>query len=495
LTALLVLPRPTVADEAPPAVSTAELASQIEESPLGPNCGENLPRLAELVARPDFPESMHARRQALHLTHLALCTADSGKLEAALEYANRAAAADPESFSAQGIRLPLGIQVNQPGYSVDAFEAISRLRPEFIRSIDTYRINQLVDAANRSDPSGDDALRVYESMMRAAWQPATPFFDDSIRVGHARLLIARGRIEDARALLAPVADVTSLVSMRVDRRFDALRQDPGFEAQLDLAAGSDRCIARAQGAMEANPRMMQAANQYAAALVAANRHADAHEILSTSLQRYSEDPDAFDDGEANANWTFLQAGRALYAMGRYDDGRRLFEEYLRVSEGDPFVASMRMSLADFLVGEGRAAEALQHLSFAGKVSPYGQAGSEAIRICASRQLNDSTTVMESLSYLRSREQDNESALPHALLCLNDLDGLAELMIRRLNDPASRRLALLSLQVGPATAFEALPFMKTIGDRENALRAREDVRRAVDAVGRIETIPVIVTRLY
>jgi len=65
----------------------------------------------------------------------------------------------------------------------------------------------------------------------------------------------------------------------------------------------------------------------------------------------------------------------------------------------------------------------------------------------------------------------------------------------LNDPASRRLALLSLQVGPATAFEALPFMKTIGDRENALRAREDVRRAVDAVGRIETIPVIVTRLY
>jgi hypothetical protein len=82
-----------------------------------------------------------------------------------------------------------------------------------------------------------------------------------------------------------------------------------------------------------------------------------------------------------------------------------------------------------------------------------------------------------------------------LLCLNDLDGLAELMIRRLNDPVARPEALKSLQAGPANAFDEQPFMRTIREREATLRAREDVLQAVDAVGRIETIPVRVGGLY
>jgi hypothetical protein len=38
-------------------------------------------------------------------------------------------------------------------------------------------------------------------------------------------------------------------------------------------------------------------------------------------------------------------------------------------------------------------------------------------------------------------------------------------------------------------------MRTIREREATLRAREDVLQAVDAVGRIETIPVRVGGLY
>lgn len=484
---------PDHAQDAVPPKPVDELAQEIEDSIFGRGCAENLSRLVELTARPDFEAFLHPRRQATFLVHLAICMGDEGKFDLALEYANRAATADPTSFSAQGVRLTLGILAGKPQSSVDAFEALSLLRPEYVRKIDSYRITQLVDAANWSDPTGDSALAVFDSMARAGWQPAALESDDSIRVEHVRLLVERGRLEEAWKRLEPVTDVASLVEVRVDRRFDPLRQDPAFEKRLDLVAGIDRSVARTKGTGAGNPRQLRAVYQYAAALIAANRDGDALHALDSSMKRFQENPGAFDDGDAAGPIRNLMSAQH-YEVGAFDDGRAKFQQLVLDLAGNPFEASARMTFARFLIGEGRARQALDVLSSPGPISPAGEAEAEAYRFCARVQLGD-VSASESLEHLAAGERDNADALFRALLCLGDLDRLAELTIRRLRDPGSRRDVLLSLQSCPTTAFHELPFMKMLRDRVAALLAREDVREAVQAVGRIETVPVRLPRLY
>ena len=102
---LLLFAVAATAEEGPVPKSTAELVNALN-SPLGfPDCATNVPLLTELVARADFAALVHARRQSFHLTHLAMCLADAGDIEQALQHARRAADADPESMVEQRLDL------------------------------------------------------------------------------------------------------------------------------------------------------------------------------------------------------------------------------------------------------------------------------------------------------------------------------------------------------------------------------------------------------
>ena len=494
-TVLLLMSRLAIPQEAAAVKPTIDLAQEIEASLIGPDCSGQLENLTELVGRPDFEEMLHARRRALLLISLAMCTADAGDFVTALGFANRAAATDPESAIAQRIRLTIAMVADSPADAIAAFEAVSQLQPDTLRMLNSTHVGQVVEAAIRSDPSGDSALRVYDVLQRVGWRQPGPSGDDAIRAGHARLLIERGRIDAARERLAPIVDVPTLVEIRADRRFDPLRQDPAFEAQLDLAAGTQQAVVRAQAARDADPRNLRAVHGYVAALMIANRYADALEVVNAALQRLAEDPDALGHDSDGEHWIVSVKGGALYALGRFDEGRTVFQELIRDLEGDWYQASMQMTLADLLVGEGRAQEALAYLPRPDTVSPWGRAWSEAVRVCAGAQVNDDVIATEALAYLRSHPADHDRALPHALLCVGGFDELAEWVTRRLNDPLARSTMLRSLQVVPRTAFDALPFMKTIHEREEALRARADVSQAIESVGRVESIPVRLDGLY
>ena len=473
---------------------TEQLAEELERNPLV-SCLTAAPRLMELISRPDFAEILHARRQSMFMVRLAMCSADAGEFAAAADYANRAVALDPESFGTQGVKLRIAMEARQLRPAMEAFEAVSRLRPGFVRSLDPYRINEIVELALTGDATGDSALRVFDVLVQTGWQQPPPYFDDEVRVAHARLLVQRGRFAEARARLAPVADVASLVVVRADNRFDALRGDPEFEAWLDLTAGAAKGVERARAAMEHYPHLIDAAYQYAGTLIHANRHAEAYEVARTSVQRYMENPAAFEQSSVSLGLMKNLMGSTLYGIGRADEAREVYRQAIRDLEDDPFGPSVRMNFANFLVGEGRAAEALETLSRSGGMSPWGQAWAKSIEVCAAVQLNDTAAAQETLEQVRFLETYHEGALPHALLCLNDMDGLAENVIRRLKDPLARARVLQSLQVTPATGIDEMPFMKAIREREAALRMREDVRQVVDAFGRIESIPVQVSGLY
>ena len=73
--------------------------------------------------------------------------------------------------------------------------------------------------------------------------------------------------------------------------------------------------------------------------------------------------------------------------------------------------------------------------------------------------------------------------------MNDLDGAAALSVRRLNDPQERGDALIALQSYRRPPNRSLPHEALLLERLAQVRARDDVRAAVEAVGRIEDVPL------
>ena len=109
----------------------------------------------------------------------------------------------------------------------------------------------------------------------------------------------------------------------------------------------------------------------------------------------------------------------------------------------------------------------------------------SISACAHHALGDEAARDDNLARLRENWTDNGWAYQDALMCTGQTEAAAAFLIERINDPNERDSALSGLQ-RIAPYFENTPLAKHALDDHafKALADREDVRRAVDAHGRI-----------
>jgi hypothetical protein len=464
-------------------------AQEIFEGLRGDDCGNYLSRAILFTGTPEFTEREADENRLVLYWQIAVCAADQNLFETAFTYADKATAIRRDIAWPQVVRLHFGMYVDRPDASLEALEVLSNIAPEQVRKIDTLQLNRLLRAANDADATGDRSLAVYEALVRSDYRLQSPYDEDGLRIGHARLLLERGRTAEARKLVDGIVDVGSVVEMRVSRLFDPLRGDPSFEAQLDVAAAMERDLARSRAAMESNPAMMEAVYLHAMRLVKALRNAEGLEITDAALARYEQDRQSFQDGAEYRVWLVNMRGYFLYGLGRAEEGRAALREAAALDDrGEPNVSNI-INFGIYLINEARAAEALALIPKIGEPSPYGKGWIEMIRACAGVQTGDDAVRLQGLEHLKAHESDNPAALSRALLCDGDIDAAAALMIRRLEDRKQRVDALLALQIGPATADESLPYAAVTRGRFAKLREREDVRAAVEKVGRIETVPV------
>lgn len=485
----------SVASAQTPTPATDELAEEVAAQVFSLGCEAAIPKLVDLVSRPDFSQALDRRQQGTLLMHLAMCLDQGGRTVESFEYVKRAAAIDPDSFSAQGIRMTIGMELGRPADAVDAAAALARIRPAVIRAMTPSFAGKIAQAAADFDGTGNLELRFFDTLEAVAWAPPAPYSDDSWRVAHARLLIEHARQDDARQRLATVTDPEYVVAIRSDRTFDPLRKDPGFESQLSFATAIPESVERAAVAMEQAPNSLAAVTNYLNMLEDAARFEEVLATTDAAMRRYEEEPAAYGDADGNLNWLINKRVNALYALGRFDEGRSLAAQSVglpgvgRASDGN------LLNYASKLLWEGRPQEALALVLKVGSSTADYRTWVESIRSCAAIQLGELSTLKASLDYLRAQEIENSAALSMALLCANELDEAAELMIRRLGSRNDRQRALAVLQVRPLTRFDELAVRKQVHERLQALHERDDVRAAVNAVGRIETVPVIVTATF
>lgn len=455
----------------------------------GPTCGGALAAAVAISESSLFAQELSKSERFGFLDALTRCAREFDEREVAFQAADLWVGIAPREIIPQWIRLHYGSGTGYPAASLDAFDVLLDVSPKYIRGLDLSGWYRLFDAADMVDASGERKLVMYEHYWRIGEAPDAPHDNDHLRLGHARLLLARGRTEEARKLLSTVIEIHALARIRSDRLFDPLRADPAFEARLDLAAAAERDLAYSRERLEEKPRTISGINRHIAKLVILRRLDEALALADRTLAQYAADHKAFSDGDESRRWLLDRRAAVLIALGRYSEATdSLLEAANQPEHRRPNISNM-INLASHLVREGRPVEAMRVLKGIREPTRFGQAWIEANRSCAAVQIGNEAERLRSLEYLKAHEADNVSALSQALLCSNDLDGAAVLMARRLGGQRTSGDALLALQERPETGLELQGFRKLLQERFAMIRAREDVRAAATAVGRIELLPV------
>jgi len=456
---------------------------------LDKECKAQLAKASELAQSPLLRTAISPQGQAAFLETLIECAYAARDLAAAFQAAQVWHSSDPGNTWIQAVRLDLGALQEQPQVSVDAFHALVRIAPQYLRELEVRSIWEVLRAAEKLENADERKFELHQALLRIGYAPAPPERDEYLRFDHAELLVARGDLETARARLVGVTDLSLLAKLRIERRFDVLRGDRDYEAKLDLLAAAERNVAAARKLAEEQPDVLELVGDYVEALHAARRSEEALAVADAAIAKHAADAGAYKDADDQMRWLLNRRGYILYDLGRLPEAHASLAEGAGLAEhGTPNVSNI-INYMMMLVDEGAAKEAAELLPKIGRASPYGQGWIESGRTCLGVLLEDAAMREAGLAWLREHEKDNRAALSRGLLCVDALDESAALFIRRLADPEARGDALLALQDYDNAGDEHLPFLQTLSKRLAIVRARPEVQAAINAVGRIEKIPV------
>lgn len=450
-------------------------------------CPAALPVAREFWHSPEF--SMLADNiRLVMLREMMNCAWRQGDADTAIGVTNdsRAAGADWAYYAL----LQLGIRFERDDVSLEGFNGMAERDRETLASMPWRFAWGALRAANDIDPSGAQALRVHDVLASLPYAPEEGGFDDGLRMDHALLLLAAGQTDRARARLSTIVDPRQIMIIRVDNRFDALRQDAEFSRRLDVHAAAEADLTRSRVRAETERTNLHAFLEVAQALRSLGRHREALALLEQHIARaQSAGGGGYEDVSDSLNWLQNERAYILYDLDRASEARDAFGLSIAAGEGGEWSVSQVINFASMLISEQRPRDALEVLRTVGNASPYGDMWVAATRACAAAQMGDAALQETALTFLREHTEDNVAAMARSYLCVNDLDAAAALYIQRLGNIEQRSGALLALQRHRPESGVSLPYNAILRERLDRVRARADVQAAVAAVGRIEDVPL------
>jgi hypothetical protein len=370
--------------------------------------------------------------------------------------------------------------------AVLALTTVAETYPDWLGAVTDRAIARTLRAAAVMPQGAERQGRILGALMRADWLPKDPSLDDwsSLWANDAARRLdagdAQGAAEAARRATWPKA----VIAMGADKRFDALRAaTPGaFDVQAAYAAR----IAEAQAAAAAKPRSLQARNALIGALLIDQRYKEA---LALAQKAAAGGKDAFDDPGA-VDWTLELKARALFGLRRGAAGLvALTDAAVKPEDGGPNV-SQRLALAGRLLATNQTRGALREaarVASSPDVSVYGRLAAAQIAVCAHAERGERAALAVSLAQLREQAAYGAPLVLKGLVCADDRQGAADLIVQRLGDPATRLDALTLVQTYPladgATAYDRKQY-----ERLAAILAMPQVAAALDKVGRATVQP-------
>lgn len=373
--------------------------------------------------------------------------------------------------------------------AVDVLRTLVRDFPEIASTLDHGAVTGLYRSA--AELPNRDALRfgIAEALVAADWKPEDPFDrPEYIWREHATALAEKGDVKAALAVATRVTDPVGIIKMRADRRLEAvIKASP---RSFDVSAAALAQVERSRAAVVEHPRQIKAINRLANDLLVLNKNAETLALVDETLAkarpagRPGVKPE-FDDVNDELIWLLDLRSRALFRLGRHEEGLAALREGARRPEGGSVNTSQSLNLGGAYNELGRPKDALEAIASVESMSEYGLAVKFNVTACAQAQLGDAKALAEAIAELRKLEAFNPGALQSALLCAGDLDAVAAALIAQLADPYLRPDALYSVQNLPILP-NAGPFAEQLFRRQQQVVARPDVQAQIRKVGRIET---------
>ncbi|HEY2345161.1 MAG TPA: hypothetical protein VGH80_04675 [Xanthomonadaceae bacterium] len=333
-----------------------------------------------------------------------------------------------------------------------------------------------------------DALRfdLFDALYKAHWKDKEMNPSPAWRE-LARILLVRADLARARQVAASVDDTRVALSMRVDKRFDAITKDnPAFDIDRLAAANLDK--ARAEAARD--PESLFARTRLISSLMDLTRYDEALRVADDTIAMTANGsgPKRFRDFNEHYNWILNGRERALFRLGRVDEAVSELERAARAPEYGGVNVSQAINLAELYIELGRANDALATVAKVGdRISPFGRMQMEFVKLWAAVQLHDAKAVDQHMDYLRAHRADSKETWADALALDGKDDEAAGELIDQLRSEYWRSKALEDLQY--YAEIRRLPREATLIEQWRRIEARADVREAIAKVGRVETFRI------
>ena len=385
-------------------------------------------------------------------------------------------------------RLRLAMVEFDLGHHDAATRALARLleqRPDLSNHLPQSFIGSLVW---QSAPGSADRLATLQALLDANYTNQD-LGADAFWYELAVARMVRGEQAAAADVITRIHDPTSLIKLRVDRRFDALvdRGDPHYDIGRAAQAQMDELRTRAM----LDPTRVDLLMQLSYAMLAMGQHQDLIAMADAALAVTNgkmEKTSPFQSVEDRV-WLMNNRTIALRRVGRIEEAlsQLQFASTQRESADQRVNVSQVLNLGSFYCALGRAQDALDAIKPVGDMSGYGKMVHSMVKLRAYRQLGRHDEANRELQYLREHRKDSPEIHVRALIVSDLVEEAAATYIAQLDDAETRAEALLLAQRFKAPA--PLPGNRAADERWDRLLERADVRAAIDRVGRVEQYPI------
>jgi len=453
--------------------------------------------LLDALRQPGFSLAAPELRYSVYLT-LGLLEADMGTDRLGFEHLMQAGAAAPQARDAAywQAAATLALRLEEKDALLSAVTALARDFPESQADWPNRIVSRAV-AHGRGLPAerSGERLDLLAALFAMDYRSRDPYLSvENYWLDLLELYVSRGMEAEARRVAGRLERPDSLIALSIDRRFAHLA--PGERLAAHRRA-LDRSIAEARELAASRPREIRAVYRLASALDNAGQLAEALGLLDAALAKAQPAGDgaaAYDDLAAYQHWTEFTRSGVLLKLGRWEEGRKARERARDLARENGADLATRTGLAVdvgvteiFLEAPERALAALRFMDGEPDGS-FGKASAESVRACALAQTGDAAGAAAALQYVLEYGADDYLPVQMALLCLDDLDRLAGIVVGRIADPATRADMLEELQDYRLPEADTA-FGRLMNARFDRLRARSDVREAIDRHGFILDWPV------
>jgi hypothetical protein len=360
--------------------------------------------------------------------------------------------------------------------------------PESLDHLNYRFILGQLGAAKKSLPHGT-ALPLMQALYAAHWKVVWGLEPSGTWQDLVLLLLEQSRLSEAIDVSTHVTDEYGLISMRTDRRFDAVTA--ANPAQFDVDAAVRKALEHFQRVSERAPKSLTPKVIVMERLLEEQHYGAALAVADSQLAeiRLHADPkQSYDDFDERYVWILDTRSRLLRRLGRWEEGVDQLAAASYVPGEDGKNVSQVINLGALYCDLGNPKDGLSTLVRLGSdISSYGRMQEADVRLDAAIQLRDAEETTKWLSFIKEHRVDAPRTYEDALLRMSDSDTAARWLIERLENADLRSAALLSVQdyaVPRETTRQA-----ELRKRRREMIARADVQAEIQKVGRVESYKI------